>query len=152
MRYFIILSFVAGVFLSCKKDKFSSEPQITYKSLKGNFYDATVTGGNFAYPSINFNITDAEGDIDTDSARIYIKNLKYNTMDSLQFPNLASAKSKNFKAEVNASVEKITKSPGGTGGTIIILDTIFYEIYVRDQAKNKSNVIKTSDPVYFRHR
>ncbi len=151
MRYTILIIIMSVVFFSCKKDKYSSEPQITYKSLDGNFYNSTLPVGTNKYPSINFDITDAEGDIDADSAKIYIKNITYNISDSLNFPDLSKVSSKNFKALVAVSIEKVTKKPNRPVGPLYT-DTLFYEIYVRDFAKNKSNVIKTADPVYFQYR
>ncbi len=152
MRYLIVcILFLSFCAVSCKKDKYTSAPQITYKNLDGNFVDATLPVGSYKYPAVNFEITDGEGDIDADSAKIYIKNLTYNISDSLNFPDLSKVSGKNFKALVAASVEKVTKKPNRPVGPLYT-DTLFYEIYVKDFAKNKSNIIKTGDPVFFRYR
>lgn len=150
MRYLLAIIVVALVFTGCKKDKFTTVPQISFKSFKPNvwFLNSTVNPG----PMLNIKLTDAEGDFgfneNKDTSYVYVKNLTiapYN-IDSLKFPNLGSAAKKNFDVEVSVDLK------GGLGilqgsGISHKTDTIFFEIYVKDFAKNKSNVIK-SDPFY----
>ncbi|MFC4261889.1 hypothetical protein ACFOWM_03285 [Ferruginibacter yonginensis] len=151
MKYITVAVMVVAIFFSCKKDKFTTAPQITYKSLTSNFVDASDPTAVF--PSVNFELTDAEGDVGyndgKDTAWVYIKSLLTNDIDSAIFPVLSSATRKDFKVTVTASLEKATKCRPVPGNAIHV-DTIYYEIYVKDFAKNKSNVIKTGEPVLFR--
>lgn len=147
MRYSLLFTIIILFFSGCKKDKYTTTPQISYRSIAPD-----VVGNLSASPVITLDITDAEGDIGrtaTDTAFIYIKNLLVNEFDSLMFPDLQAATKKNFKAEVEFvvpnSVLKCNSLPGGTLHT----DTVYFEIYVKDFAKNKSNVINTGDPLYF---
>ncbi len=136
---------------SCKKDKFTTVPQIKYKSVSPNVAFSNLPPTAQVIPVVTFEVTDSEGDLGfvtgKDTAKVFIKNLMTNKLDSLPFPNLNSAATKNFKADVNINMENfLTKS----GRPIPYTDTLYYEIYIKDFAKNKSNVIKTSDPIFLK--
>ncbi len=154
MRYLFLFSIVCICFISCKKDKYTSAPQISYKSVENNFINSSATTGspNSGPAYVNFELTDAEGDIGLkgkDTAFVFFKNLLTGLSDSLVFPDLNRVAGKNFLGVVNTSLDKVTKCKVLPGG-ILHTDTIYYEIYVKDFAKNKSNIIKTGDPVYYR--
>ena len=137
-----VLFFLSVVFLfACNKDKYSTAPQIKYKSLSTNVYDNSLGAQT---PAITFSITDAQGDLG-DTAYINIKNLL--TGDSIQspFPDLSGATRNDFKADVIVSVGRLGGSCIGGAGHI---DTMYYELFVTDFAKNKSNTIVTGDPVF----
>ncbi len=107
---------------------------------------------NPVYPVLTFQVTDAEGDVGfkdgTDTAFIYIKSLLTGFADSLAFPDLETAGKSNFNAEVDVDLERFVKCRS-LPGTPLHTDTLYFEIYVKDFEKNKSNVITTDDPVYF---
>lgn len=142
MRIIVSMALIALFFVACNKDKYTSAPQIEYKELTSNIYINT-TDPNFETPKIRFSITDAEGDLG-DTAYIHVKNLVNGRIDSFRFPNLDGATRKNLKA--NVTVEVL----GGCEGNFPPghIDTMFYEVYVTDYAKNKSNTITTTEPVY----
>ncbi|MEO6406912.1 MAG: hypothetical protein ABIY51_15160 [Ferruginibacter sp.] len=149
MKYFIFLIATTVMFSACKKDKYTTEPQISFKSVNPN---ATSIAIGSVIPVITFGITDAEGDIgfkkDVDTAFIYIKNNLTGKSDSLAFPDLNTASKSNFKADVNVSIETVLQCkslPNGSEHT----DTLYFDIYVKDFAGNKSNVITTGEPIYF---
>jgi hypothetical protein len=153
MRYLFAVSFFGLLFSSCKKDKFTTEPQISFVSVSPNAVDVTVPNASPA--KVNFEITDGDGDIGftdgKDTAFIYLKSLLTNTVDSVYFPDLSTVSGKNFKSVVTASLEKVTKCKSRPGNPPPLhTDTLYFEIYVKDFAKHKSNVIKTNDPVFFR--
>jgi len=150
MRKIICIISLLFFFASCKKDKFTTAPQIEYVKLRNNVIDSrdfTAT-----YPVLTFNITDAEGDIGfkvgTDTSFIYVKNLLTGFADSLSFPDLETAGKSNFDAEVDLDLKKFVKCRT-LPGTPLHTDTLYFEIYVKDFEKNKSNVITSGDPVYF---
>jgi len=147
MRYTLILAIVILVFTACKKDKFTTEPQIKYKSINPNAVDLLPTS---VVPVLTISITDAEGDIGIttkDTAWIYMKNILTGTFDSLPFPKELPSK-KNFQADVDITISKVLKCKSQPGNPLHT-DILFFEVYVKDFAKNKSNVITTTDPVYF---
>jgi hypothetical protein len=149
MRYFIFLSlFVLGI-TACKKNKFTTEPQIKFKSLKPNFTSTEVGAQS---PVLTLNITDAEGDLGLvsgkDTSFVYLKNLLTKLSDSLPFPDIKKIAGSNFQADVAIDVFKVLKCKSLPSG-LLHTDTVFFEVYVKDFAKNKSNVIATSDPVYY---
>src|SRR5882672_6901563 len=103
MRILLLLSVICLFFVGCGKDKYTSAPQIKYKSLSANVYPKLTTDQS---PKVVFSITDAEGDLG-DTAYIYIKNLLTNDSIQLAFPNLSEAEKKNFKGDVSASVGRL---------------------------------------------
>ena len=152
MRSIIILVCVLVGFVSCKKDKFTTAPQVAYKSVYPN---ATSIQLGSVIPDITFSITDKEGDIGLkagiDTAYIYLKNNLTGKSDSLPFPDLQSAGKSNFKADVTVSISRVLECKSLPGGALHT-DTLFFDIYVRDFERNKSNVFTTGEPVYFNCR
>ena len=144
MRYHLLFSIAILFFTACKKDKYTTAPQITYKSVSPNVVDPNSSSLN-----LTISITDAEGDLGIttrDTAFVYVKNLLNGAFDSLRFPNLQAIAKSSFKADVEIDLGRarlFSCTPGPH------TDTLFFEIYVKDFAKNKSNVITTTEPVYF---
>ena len=136
---------------SCNKDKFSDEPKITFKEFdraEGSTQDFVGSA-----PHIIIEVTDGNGDLglipNKDTALVFIKNLLTNKLDSFPFPNIGSSGTKNLKCEVKVSL--LETMPGRSLPTSQrpYMDTIFFEVYVTDFAKNKSNVIITDKPFVF---
>ena len=153
MRYLLILAVLFTGFISCNKDKFTTAPQIKFKSINPDNVTSGLTFNNKDLaPKITIHITDAEGDIGLtgkDTARVFIKNLLSNKVDSFNMPALQSATSKNFEADVEINLyNTLYCRPGGPPRPRT--DTTFYEVYVKDFAKNKSNVVTTDKPLYMR--
>jgi hypothetical protein len=153
MRYFIAIV-VGGLFLaSCKKDKYTTAPQITYKSIQNNVQNSSTPVSDGANAKIIFSVTDGEGDLGLksgkDTAYIFIKSLLTNDVDSVLFPDLSSVSKKDFKATVTFGLTNNVLKCRPVPGNLTHVDTIYYEVYVRDFAKNKSNVIRTGDPVFY---
>jgi hypothetical protein len=149
MRYSLILATVILVFAACRKDKFTTEPQISYRSINPNVVSLNLPFQQM--PVLTLKITDAEGDLGftaTDTSKIFIKNLVTGKIDStLRFPDLTGVTKSNFQADVQITIDGPILLEGSTRPSPKT-DTIFYEIYIKDFGKNKSNVIKTNDPVF----
>ena len=146
MRISIILICLVCLFSACKKDKYTTEPQITYKSISPN----PISYLDNIYPILTLEITDAEGDLgfkeNVDTAFVYIKNNLTGRFDSVPFPDIKFSAKNNFKADIEVEL-----NPGHNCVPISnVTDSIYYDVYVRDFARNKSNVITTSDPLLFR--
>lgn len=154
MKKIFLLLTVIAFFSACKKDKYTTAPQISFVDVKPNFASSNLTAPNRELaPKLIFKITDAEGDFGTsdplDSSMIYVKNILVNKLDSFRFPDITGATKKDFSAEVALNLFNvlICRSPGPTRPRT---DTTYYEFYVTDAKKNKSNVIVTNKPVYYR--
>ena len=149
MRYLFILSFICLLMAGCKKDKFTTAPQISYKSINPNVVDISLS--NQVMPVLTIKVTDAEGDlglIGKDTSKIFIKNLLTGNVDStLTLPDLSGATLKNFQGEIEITLDTRLLLEGSARPRPKT-DTLYYEVYIKDFAKNKSNVIKTTDPVY----
>ena len=135
------------LFTACKKDKFTTAPQITFKSIKPDTWVRGTTN-DADFPFLTVSITDAEGDLGyikgQDTSYIYVTNLRTNRFDSLVLPNISQVATKNFKAEIVVNLKKFLGVPNTTKK-----DTIYFDVYVKDFAKNKSNVLRTEKPVYY---
>ncbi len=149
MRNILLFAFLLLAFTACKKDKFSTEPQIKFESVNPNV--ASIQIGS-RIPEITFSITDKEGDIGqkpgVDTAFIYLKNNLTGKSDSLPFPDLAAAGKTNFKADVAVSIAKVLECKSLPSGALHV-DTLYFDVYVRDFERNKSNVITTGAPIFF---
>ncbi|GAB2807063.1 hypothetical protein GCM10027043_02500 [Ferruginibacter profundus] len=141
------------VFVGCKKDKFTTVPQISFKSVKPNGWLSSNTAfQKDIAPVLTINVTDAEGDLGfkagSDTSKIYVKNLINNKIDSSFLPDIKTAAQANFKADITVNLFNVLGGkPGVT--TRPRVDTLYFEVYIKDFAKNKSNVIITGDPVYY---
>ncbi|MEP7164056.1 MAG: hypothetical protein ABI741_05135 [Ferruginibacter sp.] len=154
MRTTFILALSVFIFSSCNKDKYTTAPQIKFKSISPNFAESSLTTVNKeSAPKLTLEVTDAEGDIGFiqgfDTSMVYIKNLKSGNLDSFYLPDIQTSAVKNFKGDVIVNLfdalECIDPGPARPR-----TDTLFYEVYIKDFAKNKSNVIVTDQAVYYR--
>ncbi len=145
MRYIILIAFATMMLSACKKDKFNTVPEISFNEFKPDFYNNSTPDDEL--PVLKVHITDAEGDLGLidgkDTSFIYLKNLRTNKLDSALLPNIKPIAVKNFEADISVFMKQFL------GTTRSTRDTIYFEVYVKDFAKNKSNVIKTGKPVYF---
>ncbi|MDO9374688.1 MAG: hypothetical protein V4725_20310 [Bacteroidota bacterium] len=148
MRYTVIFLLISLFAVSCGKDKYTTNPQISFKSVKPNALRSDLPTNNQTLPVLTIGITDAEGDIGfingKDTAFVYIKSLINSSIDSFIMPDIQSLTGKNYEADL--LIEPPFKRSSRPSPKV---DTLYYEIYVKDFAKNKSNVIVTSDPVYY---
>jgi hypothetical protein len=149
MRNTIIIFIISLLAVSCSKDKYTSAPQIKFESVSPDRVGSGVTLGSPEIPVITLSITDSEGDLGfktgKDTSYIYIKNLLINRLDSFVLPDIQSVATKNFQADIRINVFDILR---GSTRARPKVDTIRYEIYVVDFAKNKSNMVTTA-PIYY---
>lgn len=145
MRYSLLFTIAILFFTACKKDKYTTAPQISFKSFKpaeGSNYNT-----NDDQPVMVLEITDAEGDLGnlggTDISKAYIKNTLTNKLDSFDFPDLTRISKSNFKADVEIGLKKVMGGRSLPTSQRPYQDTLHFEVYVTDFAKNKSNVILT---------
>lgn len=157
MCKYISILFLTVVLMSCKKDKYTTAPQISFISLSPDYFNSINLYNSG--PVLSLQLTDAEGDLGLkpyeDTCFVYVKNLSvpkitdsvpfYET-DSIPFPDLsgiASPKNMNVRMDVELRNIRYSDNPNRP-----FTDTIFFEVYVKDFAGNKSNLIKTPTPLY----
>lgn len=151
MRTLIIIAILTFIFAACTKDKFSSAPQIKFKSLKPNVFSRSNLNP-LEGPVLTINLKDAEGDFGfntgKDTSYVYVRNVTISPfkIDSLKFPDLANAKRQNLDADIDVLLRNVLANSNQPIRPYT--DTLFFEVYVMDFAKNKSNVI-TAGPVYY---
>jgi hypothetical protein len=158
MRYLIIALLGSTIFFSCKKSDGNSAPKIKFKSITEALYSGAPADS--IRPILLLEVADDDGDLGfndgKDTSYIFIKNLTVAPfkIDSFKFPaTLSQLPKSTFKTyqdvevDLNANNVKLAyQSATATSGR---RDTAFYEVYVKDFAKNKSNVIKTDKPLVF---
>jgi hypothetical protein len=150
MRYSLLFTIAILFFTACKKDTYTTAPQITFKSFRPAEGSNRSSVG--APPIMVLEITDAEGDLGyisaTEQSRIYVKNTLTGKIDStFIFPDLRTISKSNFKATVEVG---LFGAMGGRSPALPVSqrpyqDTLHFEVYVTDFAKNKSNVILTEE-------
>ena len=151
MRYILIFAVIALGFLSCNKDKFNTVPEIKFKNISPDTWysnNLDPTQG----PMLTINLTDAEGDFgfkdNSDTSYVYVKNIKVPPfrIDSLKFPILTAISGSKLDVNIEVNLRSVLAK------TIRPLrpytDTLQFEVYVKDFAKNKSNLL-TVGPVYY---
>lgn len=140
------------VFSSCKKDKFTTEPQISFKSFSSNVAFSNNLDPRIG-PVLNIKLTDAEGDFGFgtgDTSYVYVKNITIPPfrIDSFRFPpDLSTVNRKNLNVDVGVLINRVLVTSGQSNRPYT--DTLFFEVFVRDFAGNKSNVITTPEPLYY---
>lgn len=135
------------MFSACKKDKFTTEPQISFQNFQPNNGSNRSSLNN--QPYLVFEITDSQGDLDVDTAKIFVRNTLTNKLDSFNFPDLKAARGKNFKGDVQVGLFTVMGGRNLPSTQRPYVDTLSFEVYVTDLAKNKSNVIVASPFYYF---
>ena len=146
-KLFFIITCV--LFLSCKKEDFNTVPHIEFLSITPSTWysdDPSLTG-----PQLSFKLTDAEGDFgfqDTSISFVYIRleNDTLNPPDSLAFPDLPISNKSNLSVEVSVDIVSVLPPPNFPRP---FTDTLYFEVFVKDFAGHKSNVIKSTSPFYF---
>jgi hypothetical protein len=150
MRYTLLILVLVLLFAACKKDKFTTAPQITFKSVSPNVAFSNIPIAQQNIPILTIGVTDAEGDLGfisgKDTSKVYIKNLLTSREDSIILPNISTAAVKDFKGDIAINLGAFL---AGSSRPRPKTDTLYFEIYVKDFAKNKSNVIRSTDPVYY---
>ena len=151
MRQVILAVAFAAFCVSCNKNKYTTAPQIKFKSITSPFIFTLDVKQS---PILTIEITDAEGDIGfkdgKDTSYVYVKNLTIPPFlsDSFQFPkSISTVKGKDFKADVDVAIRSILATSANAAP---YTDTLFFEVYVKDFAKNKSNVIRTDKPLLYK--
>ncbi|MDB5201314.1 MAG: hypothetical protein JWQ27_723 [Ferruginibacter sp.] len=153
MKNTIFFCLLLLAFSSCKKDKFTTAPQITFKSFKPNAYFSNSTADPINGPVMLLQLTDAEGDFGftdgKDTSYIYVKNITVPPykLDSMKFPDLSNATTKDLNVELSVRLSTVlakTIRPNRP-----YTDSLRFEVYVKDFAKNKSNVLVTPEPFYY---
>lgn len=151
MRNTIIVVLICFLISACSKDKFKTEPQIKFKSIEPDVVESSITRDATNIPVLTVGVTDGDGDLgfkaDKDTSYIYVKNLTTAKIDSFILPDLSRTAGKNFEADIQVTLFNVLG--GNPGIPRPKTDTLYFEVYVTDFAKNKSNVIVTDKPVYY---
>jgi len=156
---FLILASVM-IIAACQKKPYNyypPEPQIYYKGIKPNRVNFADTAG---YIQVILEFNDGDGDLGTDPQqlknRIYVKDSRDTTAGdstfTYPFPYIAAnMRPDNGSLEgsiyINLGREYFARIPIDSLHLALGMDTLTYNVYIKDDAGHKSNVI-TTDPIY----
>lgn len=146
MRNTILIAVVSLIFLGCTKDKFSTTPQLTYKSVSTD----RLSPNQVIQFSLSF--TDAEGDVvDT----MYVQKVSLNCAASnfserVPIPDFAT--NKNLKADVLVSYANGINNPPYTtvASRCNYNDTCYFRFMLKDKANNKSDTVRSETIVIYK--
>lgn len=153
MNKIIFLLGVLLFFASCKKDGFSSSPEVSFTSLTPNTW--TVNNLDLNTPVLTFQLKDAEGDF-TSNDSVFVKAMftgqlpgncsviDTSLVKAFLFPDVPSNNS-NMEAEISVNINKLIPF---IRGYHCYSDTINFQFYVKDHAGHQSNIAQTSDFYY----
>lgn len=144
----LIFLLIVGVF-SCGKDRFTTEPQINFLSLTPNSWNSDNT--SLIGPKLRLRLTDREGDLGWRSdapSYVYIRLSRDTTepYDSLRFPSMQLADPSNLDAEVEVDITDALPPPHFPRP---FMDTLYFDVYVKDRANHSSNIIRTPEPFFY---
>lgn len=146
MRNTILIAVVSLIFLGCTKDKYSTTPQLTYKSVNTD----RLRPNQVIQFSLSF--TDAEGDvIDT----MYVQKVSLNCSASNFFervpiPNFVT--NKNLKSDISVSYANGINNPPFTtvASRCSFNDTCYFRFMLKDKANNKSDTVRSETIVIYK--
>lgn len=133
---------VTIVALACKKDQFTTRPQLKFKSVNG---DLVLSNQSLVF---YLQVTDKEGDLGTTS-RIYSEKVSRHcadteTKDSLRIPDNIGTR-KNLDVEVEYAFQTPPKCVANSA----VDDTCYFKFWIIDEAKNVSDTV-TSPTIIIR--
>ncbi len=159
MRKIIFFLCLTGLFYSCKKADGGNAPEIKFKDIL-DIYNLNPTQPQ-GKPILTIQVKDADGDIGfngNDTSFIFIKNVTANPFrsDSFAFPTSLSTVPKtayltylDVLIDLNGSRVNgaaLAYRPEGLPSGAR-RDSTYYEVYIKDFAKHKSNIIRTDKPI-----
>ncbi len=147
-KILILLTF-GSFFCSCKKDTYTSKPQITF----GSASSTVLAQGNILTFTIDF--TDKEGDVQ-DTLWVQKISRTCPTTPGVQFtsknkvPNFAPTSNLKGKMEIsfvyNGNVPGIASIIGCSNKN----DTSYFKFWLKDKAQNRSDTISSPDIILIR--
>lgn len=140
MQKTMLVLLLATGLMACNKDKFQTVPQIQFLSLNPTEWSRANNNLN-AGPRLSIRLTDAEGDFGGSGnlrSYIYLRDTasSINRIDSFAFPDIPVTNQKNMDIELDFRMIDVLRPASITG-----FDTFYFQVYVKDFANNKSNVL-----------
>jgi hypothetical protein len=138
MRNTIVIALIALIFISCKKDKFTTKPQLTFKSINTKVLDR----GQIVTFTLSY--TDLEGDLQ-DS--VYVEKIEPTCPRSgfkeiYKLPNFPTAR--NSEGEIQVSFGySVSDYPYITEPQCSRNDTCYFRFALKDKAQNISDTVKS---------
>lgn len=143
MRYITIIAIFALVLFGCEKDKFTTKPQLTYKSVNSTVFEKNQI------VRFTLEFTDLEGDLDS----LFYKEINPKceasvVEEGLLLPDFPATK--NQKGEIFVSLKYLED-----GGYTDILsprcgfnDTCYFQFYIKDKKNNVSDTVNSETIVF----
>src|SRR5262245_17912951 len=134
MRNLLIVVLSLLIF-GCSKDKFTTAPQVKFKSVKPSRIESGTLRTDQNIPVLTVHITDGDGDVGFKGGKtsfLYVKNILTSKLDSFLLPDLSSVAGKNFEADAEVNLFNVLGGTGPGPGPGPKTDTLFFEVYLTD--------------------
>ena len=144
MKRYLLLLLMVSLLASCEKNKVSKIPHISLMSFTPN--DSMVV--NIDTALVIFKFTDGNADIGNDTvSAIWIKDSRYDSagFQKYSFPNIDATIEDPKKGLTGTVYFFPDPQPVPRGDSIHLAtgDTLHYEFYITDRARNESNHLIT---------
>jgi len=160
MKRILVLSIIALLAITaCDKkpsDYFPVEPQIYYKSINKNIIDPTALEDTL---KISLEFTDGDGDLGTDAQEqtlsIFLKDSRDTSASSVikypfpYIPPYMRPKNGSLQGSININLGSENFSIKDSLHLALRADTLFFRIYVMDNAGHVSDTVNT-DTIYLK--
>ncbi len=158
IRYFIYSILLTSAFAACiSPPEYPKEPQIKFLGLSKNTMRQGQLGNEDSL-FVTFSFTDGDGDLGTkgqanrDSVNIFLTDKRTNTPAEERFrmplvPEQGAANGISGEIRLLLFTTCCNVLPPCEPSTTKPIDTLVYEIYIKDRAGNSSNKIQTA-PIY----
>ncbi|UEG49695.1 hypothetical protein LK994_13720 [Ferruginibacter lapsinanis] len=137
MRYTILIAIFTLLFIGCKKDKFTTAPQLKYKSVNTKVLDK----GQILKFTLGF--TDSEGDVDSIFLREVNPKCSLNFFkDSFALPAFPPTKNVNGDIFVTYGY-RVDGIPPIQEPLCANNDTCYFQFVIKDSKQNKSDTVSS---------
>lgn len=137
MRYTILIAIFTLLFIGCKKDKFTTAPQLEYKSVN----TTVLNQGQILRFTLGF--TDEEGDVDSIFIREVNPKCSLNIFkDSFLLPPFPTTKKINGEIFVTYGY-RVDGIPPIQEPLCSTNDTCYFQFVLKDSKQNKSDTVSS---------
>ena len=144
--FFVAFALVVVGFVTCiRPPDYPIIPRIAFVRMTKN----TLKQGNTSSDSLRLTLSfeDGDGDIGSnDSLNVFLKDTRQSgaTPESFRMPLVPEQGAKNgISGEISLLVYTTCCLPGCGSQLNKPVDSLFYDVYIKDRAGNKSNVVRT---------
>lgn len=145
---FVVICFAFLILYSCNKEtKYSNIPKIKFLGLN----TSRVQAGSDSTILIRFEIEDGDGNVGFGTKNLFLSDSRFNDTLPYEIPKIPENYNPSngikgiIQLEYNAAFLFLRTDSAHSS-----LDTLHWQLYLKDQAGNMSNIIQTTELVLFK--